>query len=115
EVKEIKEIKNELKEASKLNRDSLLKINDLLQTIADKDTKFNETLKTEVDAVKAQEAQKLDSFKKANKKQNDQIAEQIKSLQSNYKAELTEKDEIIQKLKEELEQFKNPKPKTPKA
>lgn len=115
EVKEIKEIKNELKEASKLNRDSLLKINELLQTIADKDTKFNETLKTEVDAVKAQEAQKLDSFKKANKKQNDQIAEQIKSLQSNYKAELTEKDEIIQKLKEELEQFKNPKPKTPKA
>ncbi|MCP6231660.1 hypothetical protein NL428_26650, partial [Klebsiella pneumoniae] len=64
---------------------------------------------------KAQEAQKLDSFKKANKKQNDQIAEQIKALQSNYKTELTEKDEIIQKLKEELEQFKNPKPKTPKA
>lgn len=115
EVKEIKEIKNELKEASQLNRDSLLKINVLLQTIADKDANFNEKLKTQVDAVKAQEAQKLDSFKKANKKQNDQIAEQIKSLQSNYKAELTEKDEIIQKLKEELEQFKNPKPKTPKA
>lgn len=115
EVKEIKEIKNELKEASKLNRDSLLKINELLQTIADKDANFNEKLKAEVDAVKAQEAQKLDSFKKANKKQNDQIAEQIKALQSNYKTELTEKDEIIQKLKEELEQFKNPKPKTPKA
>ncbi|HCM3994164.1 TPA: hypothetical protein N3H42_004829, partial [Salmonella enterica subsp. enterica serovar Apapa] len=94
---------------------SLLKINELLQTIADKDANFNEKLKAEVDAVKAQEAQKLDSFKKANKKQNDQIAEQIKALQSNYKTELTEKDEIIQKLKEELEQFKNPKPKTPKA
>lgn len=115
EVKELKEVKDELKEATKLNQSSLHKINELLQVIADNDKEYKEEKQEMNDKFETEKKQMKDSFNSAKKQQNDEIAKQVKTLQSNYKKELSEKDEVIQKLKEELELFKNPKPKTPKA